>query len=146
MLGTLAKWLRILGYDTVYSTKLDDPDLVRIARAEDRLLLTRDTGIARRKGVKVMLIASDYPEEQLAQVVEQLGLELSNQPFSRCVRCNEALIEAERETVRAEVPPYVWQTQQHFRRCPACQRLYWRGTHWERMVERITALRSKQAE
>jgi uncharacterized protein with PIN domain len=140
MLGTLAKWLRVLGYDTVYSTKLDDPELVRIARAEDRMLLTRDTGIARRKGVNVLLIKSDYPEEQLVQVVEELGLDLKNQSFSRCVRCNQPLIEVEREAIREEVPPYVWQTQGHFRRCPECRRLYWRGTHWERMAERIAAI------
>ena len=68
MLGRLAKWLRILGYDTVYSPSLDDPDLVRISQAEGRLLLTRDTGIARRKGIECLLIDSDRLEEQLAQV------------------------------------------------------------------------------
>ncbi len=143
MLGRLAKWLRILGYDTVYSPSLDDPDLVRISQAEGRLLLTRDTGIARRKGVDCLLVNSDKLDEQLAQVVRHCGLHLDGELMSRCLRCNEVLDEVHRETARDRVPPYVWQTQSQFRRCPACSRLYWRGTHWDKMRERIAALSGK---
>lgn len=141
MLGRLAKWLRILGYDTVYSPNLDDPDLVRISQAEGRLLLTRDTGIARRKGIECLLIDSDRLEVQLAQVARHCGLDFSNETMSRCLRCNVALDEVDKEAVRGMVPEYVWQNQSQFRCCPVCARLYWRGTHWERMRERIAALK-----
>ena len=140
MLGTLAKWLRVMGYDAVYDTRLDDPDLVRLARAENRVLLTRDTGIARRKGVPVLLIASDYPEEQLAQVIHDCGLRPGSEPNPRCLRCNAALQSVSRESIYGQVPAYVWHTHQDFRRCPACGRLYWRGTHWQNMRARIARL------
>lgn len=140
MLGRLAKWLRILGYDTVYSPSLDDSALVRISQAEGRLLLTRDTGIVQRKGIQCLLIDSDRLEEQLAQVTRRCGLHFGDQAMSRCLRCNSTLEEVDRETVRGMVPEYVWQNHSHFRRCPACVRLYWRGTHWEQMRGRITAL------
>lgn len=143
MLGRLAKWLRALGYDTVYSPNLDDPDLVRISQAEGRLLLTRDTGIAKRKGVDCLLIGSDQLDEQLGQVVRHCGLQLDGELAPRCLRCNEVLDEVQREVARDLVPPYVWQTQSQFRRCPACSRLYWRGTHWTKMKERIAALSCK---
>jgi len=142
MLGRLAKWLRILGYDTVYSASLDDPDLVRISQAEGRLLLTRDTGIARRKGVQCLLVTADKVEEQLLEVARRCGLRLDGEPMSRCIRCNVVLSEIDRDAVRGEVPSYVWQTQSTFRRCLVCGRLYWRGTHWDRMRERIAAIKS----
>ena len=140
MLGRLAKWLRILGYDTVYSPALDDPDLVRVSQAEDRILLTRDTGIARRKGVRCLLVSSDKPREQLAEVVRRCGLRLDGEAMSRCLRCNVLLEELDRDSARAHVPAYVWHSQSSFRRCPICARIYWRGTHWDSMRRRIIDL------
>ena len=95
MLGRLAKWLRILGYDTAYFPHLDDNQLVRLARAEGRLLLTRDRGLAHRRGLQRLLIESDHLEEQLGQVLAELTL-TGGQPFSRCPVCNTLLQKVEK--------------------------------------------------
>ncbi|MCL4369598.1 MAG: Mut7-C RNAse domain-containing protein [Chloroflexi bacterium] len=142
MLGQLAKWLRLLGYDTIYSTSLDDADLARLAVAENRVLLTRDTQLARRRGVRALLVSSDSPPEQLKQVTTELDL-LPADALSRCLRCNAPLQSIDRSVVCGLVPPYVWRTQEHFSVCPVCGRLYWRGTHWQRMQETLRHLRSE---
>ncbi len=134
MLGRLARWLRVLGYDTLYLPELDDAALARLARAEDRILLTRDRELARRKGLRVLLLQDDQVEQQLRIVVARLGL-TANDAFSRCIQCNIMLEEVNREEARPLVPPFVYNTQTRFRRCPQCGRVYWRGTHWAHMVE-----------
>jgi len=139
MLGSLAKWLRILGYDTLYFSDLDDDNLARLARSEQRVLLTRDQGLAHRKGLKALLIKSEKLEEQIGQVLRELNLTEQN-PFSRCPVCNTPLQAVDKEQVRDRVPPYVFQTQERFSICPGCQRVYWRGSHWQKMNEKIPAL------
>ena len=139
MLGRLATWLRLLGYDTAYLPDADDHALVRVARAEDRLLLTRDVELTRRRGVRCLLIESEKVGEQLKQVIRALGL-TTQHAFSRCAECNILLGAVSKETVRNAVPPYVFQTHERFLRCPRCQRVYWRGTHWARMLAQIEDL------
>jgi uncharacterized protein with PIN domain len=139
MLGRLATWLRLLGYDTAYLPHADDPELARVARAEDRILLTRDVELTRRRGVRHVLIESDQVEEQLHQVSRVLNLS-ARQAFSRCAECNVTLDPVSKELVRGEVPPYVFQMQERFLRCPRCRRVYWRGTHWAHMLAQIEDL------
>lgn len=139
MLGTLAKWLRILGYDTLYSPELDDLEAVRLARLEGRVLLTRDTGLLRRKGLRSLFIESEVLQEQLAQVRQAFGLRF-DQPFSRCPVCNTVLEEVPKHEAWGQVPPFVFQTQESFRLCPECNRFYWRGTHWQKMREQLEKL------
>jgi uncharacterized protein with PIN domain len=141
MLGTLAKWLRILGYDTLYDAALDDHQLVRLARAEDRVLLTRDRTLAGRRGLQVLLVDSEDLDGQIRQVIADLEL-VPDRSFSRCPVCNEALETIDRQAAQARVPAYVAQTHETFRHCPACGRVYWRGTHWQQMDEHLTRLRS----
>jgi hypothetical protein len=117
MLGRLAKWLRLLGYDTAYFADLDDNELVRLARAQGRTLLTRDTELARRRGLSSLLIESDELEEQIQQAISELHLE-TKQPFSRCPVCNTLLQEVEKPSVKERVPPYVFRTEEHFSLCP----------------------------
>jgi len=136
MLGTLAKWLRILGYDTVFDTGLDDHQLVRLARAQDRVLLTRDRELARRRGVRVLLLASESLDDQIQQVLTEFGLR-PERSFTRCPVCNELLETIDLETARERVPVYVARTQETFKACPVCHRVYWRGTHWQRMAEHL---------
>lgn len=136
MLGRLATWLRLLGYDTAYHPELDDGGLARLARAEDRVLLTCDVELTRRRGLRCELIESDKVVEQLGQVFRRFGLH-AREAFSRCAECNTSLDTVSKESVRGDVPPYVFQTQTRFRRCPRCQRVYWRGTHWARMISQI---------
>jgi len=141
MLGTLAKWLRILGYDTLYDPKLDDPQLVRLARAEDRILLTRDRPLARRRGLRVLLIASEDLDEQIRQVLVELELEPERR-FSRCPVCNGLLETMGHDEARARVPAYVARTHTQFRHCSSCGRVYWQGSHWQRMEEHLARLRA----
>jgi uncharacterized protein with PIN domain len=139
MLGTLAKWLRILGYDTAYDVRLDDNQLVRLARSEGRVLLTRDTGFLVRKGLRLVFIESQVLEEQLAQVIQTCGLRTDN-PFTRCPICNTELDQVPKYEAWGQVPPYVFQTQQQFSLCPECNQFYWRGTHWQRMKGKLDSL------
>jgi uncharacterized protein with PIN domain len=139
MLGRLATWLRLLGYDTANLPEADDAELARVARAEDRVLITRDIELARRRGIRPLLIESDKVEEQLRQVFRESNL-TAQHAFSRCARCNVPLDQASKATVQNDVPPYVFQSQERFLRCPHCRRVYWRGTHWARMLARIENL------
>jgi len=141
MLGRLAKWLRLLGHDTAYLPDLDDNELVRQARAQGRILLTRDRELTRRRGLNCLLIESDELEEQLHQVVSELRLE-TKQPFSRCPVCNTPLQQIEKSLVKTRVPPYVFRTKEHFSLCPGCDRIYWRGTHWANMRQEMARIQS----
>jgi uncharacterized protein with PIN domain len=139
MVGTLAKWLRILGYDTCFDPDMDDHQLVRLARAEDRVLLTRDRELAQRPGLNTLFVTSESLETQIAQVLTELGLE-PDRSFSRCPVCNEQLAEVDREAARERVPAYVAETQESFKSCPACRRVYWQGTHWQQMDEQLARI------
>ena len=139
MLGTLAKWLRILGYDTAFCPQIDDSDLVRQSRAEERILLTRDTGLRERKGLHVLFIAGDALEEQLAQVLRAFDLR-TDKPFSRCPVCNTELEDVPKGDAWGQVPPFVFQTQDEFKLCPDCNRFYWRGSHWRNMLSKVEKL------
>ncbi len=139
MLGTLAKWLRILGYDTVFDPALDDHQLVRLARAEDRILLTRDRELARRRGVRLLLVGSEDLDEQIRQVLSDLEL-APNRSFSRCPVCNEALESLDPAWQRPKCQPMWSRLTKIFRRCPACRRVYWRGTHWQQMDQKLARL------
>ena len=139
--GRLAKWLRIMGYDTLFPEEHSDNELVRIALREGRVLVTRDAGIAQRRAVrlgqmKIVQIKDDDLRSQLQQLVRDLGLNLDN-GFSRCVLCNRVLNQVHKEEVAHLLPPYVCQTQSQFMQCPQCQRLYWRGTHWSNMMAEL---------
>jgi uncharacterized protein with PIN domain len=139
MVGTLAKWLRILGYDTCFDPELDDHQLVRLARAEGRVLLTRDRELARRPGLNAVLLTGESLQAQIGQVLTELNLE-PERSFSRCPVCNEQLAKVDRETAHARVPAYVARTQELFRACPGCRRVYWRGTHWQQMGEQLARI------
>lgn len=138
MLGRLAKWLRLLGYDTAYDTAATDPELARRARAEKRVLLTRDQELADRRGLRVMLVQSQVLEEQVRQVREVLGPP-PHPALSRCAVCNAALEPISSTAVAGRVPRYILGTQTEFRRCPRCERIYWPGTHLRVMRDQIHA-------
>ena len=140
--GKLAKWLRIMGYNARFFEGSSDSQMVAIALAENRVILTRDTQIMRRRLVtsgqlKAILIQSDEPERQIRQVIDALKLDCQFQPFSLCLECNQPLAERSRELVKDLVPPYVFQTQNQYMECPACHRIYWRGTHWQAMTKSL---------
>jgi uncharacterized protein len=142
--GRLAKWLRIMGYDTLFPEDSTDNELVRIALRENRVLVTRDAGIAQRRAarlgqMRVVHIADDHLRGQLLQLVRELNLSPDN-GFSRCVRCNEILKAVDKAEVAHRLPPYVHRTQSQFMECPRCLRLFWRGTHWSNMMAELGRL------
>ncbi len=142
--GKLARWLRMMGYDTLFINPIDDEGLINTALKEKRVLLTKDTQIMRRRVVtsgklKVLLIEGDDPKDQLRQVVLTMKLD-QERKFTLCLECNEPLVPRSKDDVQDLVPPYVFKTQSHYFQCPACHRIYWRGTHWQRMKRELETL------
>jgi uncharacterized protein len=120
----------------------EDSDMVALAYKENRILLTRDThlmewGAIRDGRVHALLIQSDDSDMQISQVALSCGLGTFSNPFSLCLECNQRLAELVESDVRDKVPPYVFQTQNDFRQCPECHRIYWRGTHWKAMMQKL---------
>lgn len=142
MLGRLAKTLRMLGFDVAYDPFIEDQELLTRARAEQRVLLTRDTRLVRRRDLpRFVFVESDHAGQQLAQVARALGLRLDRDAlFTRCMVCNGVVEGVAKESVRDQVPPYVYRTQEVFARCAGCGRIYWRGTHVERMERKLEQL------
>ncbi len=141
MLGRLARWLRILGYDAEYFPG-DDDELIRRAERNGRILLTRDTHLLRRRGLPPHLfIESDWVMEQVGQVVSALHLNPALPPTHRCSCCNVVLEPRDKADVAGLVPEFVWTHHEEFRACPRCQRIYWAGTHRRHMEEAIRRLR-----
>jgi hypothetical protein len=141
MLGRLAKWLRILGYDTLYLKDISDVMLIRLARQENRVLLTRDTRLRSITNLQIIYIAHDHLAEQLIQVLKTLNLK--PQPpliFSRCLVCNTRLKNISRSKIRSNIPPYVYLRHRHFGQCPSCGRYYWMGTHYQKMQKHVKSL------
>src|SRR5439155_8693963 len=138
MLGSLARWLRFIGYDTAYPEPGPDRSLTERARAEDRILLTRDKELAARVTVDVQ-IRSDTLEDQIREVASALPRRLVDQ-LSRCSLCNAILLSARLEDVKDFVPEGVRSRQRVFWRCPSCSRVYWRGTHWDKVIARLNDL------
>jgi uncharacterized protein with PIN domain len=143
--GKLARWLRLMGYDARFFRGENDAELVAIALKEGRIIVTRDTRIMQRRLVtkdrlKALLIESDQPERQIRQLIDSLHLDYRFNPFSLCLECNQPLVERKKAELKDLVPPYVFKTQEQFRQCPKCQRIYWRGTHWRAMTKRLEGL------
>lgn len=141
MLGRLATWMRILGLDVEYEPDIEDSVLAARARGEGRLILTRDTRLVKRRGVRecCLLIESDHVGEQIAQVVGSFGITASRL-LTRCLRCNMPLKGVKRASVEALVPRYVYETESRFSICPGCSRVYWGGTHKAHIIEALSGV------
>jgi len=132
-----------MGYDTAYPEPGTDRALIERVRLEDRILLTRDKELAGRVSGAVQ-IRSDDLEEQIREVAKVLPLRLID-PLSRCSLCNAVLVPASVEQVKEVVPDGVRARHQSFWRCPSCRRVYWQGSHWDKMTERLNDLRLPSA-
>jgi uncharacterized protein with PIN domain len=140
-LGTLAKWLRILGYDTIYEPEVSSKEFYsRLGR--HRILITRSKKIQKTWALHHhVFITSNLLVEQLKQVVGQIGIDRDDiQPFSICIHCNLPIGEVDKRDVYGLVPDYIWETHDAFKRCRQCKRIYWSGSHAERSMERINQL------
>lgn len=142
MLGRLAKWLRLLGYDTEYDNEASDLELARKARSEGRILLTRDRELAARRGLRTLLIESQMLEEQVRQVEEEIGPP-PDPVLSRCSVCNVVLTPLSRQEVSDKVPPYILRTQEKFKICASCGRIYWPGSHLDHMHRQLEEFKSE---
>lgn len=141
-LGRLVRWLRTLGYDTIYFTGLDKPGLFLTALRDGRIILTRNKRIGKGTGIKIIFINYDDVAEQLKQVIKALKLKPSEKDlFSRCLICNELLGEISKEKIKNKVPPFVYKTQEEFSHCARCDKIFWRGTHFEKAKELLKVLK-----
>lgn len=132
MLEGLARWLRLLGFDTAFEPGIPDARLIRRAVEENRVILTQDRSL-RSARAALHLVARDRPLDQLREVVEAFGLGVRARPLSRCNRCNTPLVAAARAEAAGRVPSRIAEDRDRFLRCPECGRVYWEGTHTARI-------------
>lgn len=137
MLGSLARWLRMIGYDTVYDRSKADPDIIKQARAEGRFILTRDRELAKEPGA--LMVDQDNLDDQLRAVAERYGLRFSEETI-RCSACNGELEDLPKEQAKETVPAGALEANEKFWRCRECGKIYWKGTHWKGIMERLKRL------
>jgi len=146
-MGRLAKWLRIAGYDTVFYNSANLDKLIEIASKEGRMILTRNSGFIKKKkktfeekGIPFLLLTSDRVEDQLKGVAANFKLNLKGNPFTLCIDCNKPLVKISKEDVAGKVPEFVYQNYNKFVQCSNCKKIFWGGTHKERMEGIIKAV------
>jgi len=144
MLGKLAKWLKILGFDVLFFPKAEDDDLLAIARRDKRTLLSRDRALlGRSKNVTKLLIESETWEDQVRQVLDHFALHAEARPYSRCVECNAALKPLPKSQAANLVTPFVLEHAETFAVCPTCSRVFWPGTHFSGMEAKLAEILKK---
>ena len=138
MLGKLAKWMIAAGFDVVFKKNSTREFVLITAKEEGRTILTRDPAI---KESGTVFIESDHFQEQMEQVFELIGIPSSEKAFTRCLDCNIILIPADKNKVEGKVPPYVFKTHRIFLICPQCDKIFWKGSHYDRMKEILEKFR-----
>lgn len=143
--GRLAQWLRLMGYDTVDSGLLS-PEAVTSFADENRIMLTRDTHLSQRvKFLKIVCLASNDPKDQVREVIKALRLQPNEKYFfTRCKLCNTMLKRVPLEEVVNQVPDHVLEKHNRFAKCHTCKRVYWPGTHYERIQNTLHTLVNKE--
>jgi uncharacterized protein with PIN domain len=140
-LGRLAAYLRMLGFDTLYRNDYQDEELARLAGSEERIVLSRDRGLLKRAAVvRGYAVRATSPRAQLEEVVRRFDLARLAAPFTRCLACNTPLGGVEKDAVADRLPPGVRERHHEFLECPSCHRLYWKGTHYQRMKALVEKL------
>jgi uncharacterized protein with PIN domain len=133
-LGKLARLLRRFGFDASYTSSASDEEIVRAARRERRIILTRDRGLLKRRAVTHgHLVRSSQAQEQLAEVLRRFDCRGQVRMFSRCIECNRPLVRIDAAAATARVPALIAASYSDFSACEECGRVFWRGSHWERM-------------
>jgi len=143
MLGSLATWLRILGFDTFYpDATMTDEEIIKRAKTEHRLLITRDKALfikAKKEQVRTVNLQTTHLTEQLKQTLHTIPFDTSLM-FTRCTVCNTLLKAVDKNTVKQHVPPKVFETKDVFWYCDVCDKYYWMGTHYDNMMRTINKL------
>jgi len=145
MLGKLAKWLKILGFDVIYFKKIEDKELLSLAQKESRTLLTRDNEmIGKAKGIKCLFIESGEWRQQIEQVLENFNLWQKIRPYSRCIDCNLELKNIPKNRAKNLITPFVYERAKSFALCPGCGRVFWKGSHYQDMEFKIENILKKK--
>jgi uncharacterized protein with PIN domain len=143
MLGTLAKWLRIYGFDTFFATnEMNDNELLEISKNENRVLVTRDKELvyeARRENIKTIELKITDIDEQINAVLSETKID-KTKILSRCILCNSKVKEIKKKDAKEKVPEKVFTNNEKFWFCKKCNKIYWKGSHYEKMFEKINTL------
>ena len=141
MLGGLAKWLRVAGFDALYSSAYNKEDLTIIEKQTGRTIITRDTRFGPAGGKNVVVLRNNYTIGQVKELFKRLGIVPDpKRYFTRCIICNSELVTVMKDDVKDSVPPYVFATCSAFSRCPSCKKVYWGGTHKDQMLRTLDVI------
>jgi uncharacterized protein with PIN domain len=143
MLGKLTRWLRMLGYNVKYSSKLDDNQLITVAKKERRILLTRDLELyqqATAKGISAFYLEGKTEAEKLALLTKRFNIKLEiDMATSRCTKCNTRVKPIPKDRVEDRVEKSTFSYYNDFWKCPKCGQIYWQGAHWTRIRKTLEA-------
>jgi hypothetical protein len=140
-LGALARMLRMLGFDSKYENSYKDPQIVDIALAEGRIILTRDRGLLKRRRVTHgYCVRSDDPDSQVQEIVKRFDLYASIQPLARCIACNGLIYPVSKDEVKDRLKPKTKEFYRHFYRCSGCGKIYWKGSHFRNILDKIAGI------
>jgi uncharacterized protein len=141
MLGSLARWLRMMGHDVEFPAILDDDKLMILAKNEKRVLLTRDLELYKRstsRGIDVFYVEGRSEAERLAALAKRFGMPMEiDLRFSRCPRCNAAILRVPKEKIEDKVKKNTFSHYSEFWECPKCGKIYWQGAHWPKIRETL---------
>lgn len=139
--GKLARLLRMLGFDSMYRSDFEDTEIVQISADEKRIILTRDVELLKASTVTHgYWVRSISPNEQVCEILERFDLHAQIRPFRRCMVCNSPIARVDKETVAGALPQKVRELHDEFYRCAGCRKVYWKGTHYQDMMEQIQNL------
>lgn len=142
-LGRLTRWLRLLGFDSVYFNSDDMKKLFVWAFNEERIIVTKRKSITSSNSVQIIYIKSDLLKDQFRELQKKLNKEISNRNlFTRCADCNRKVFSIDKSSVMGLVPEYVFKTQKEFFQCPGCEKIFWKATHWGRAQEFVQDLKA----
>jgi uncharacterized protein with PIN domain len=137
-MGKLASYLRMLGFDTFYKNDLSDDEIISRSKEEMRIILTRDLGILKNGQVhRGYFIRQQKPVYQAHEIIWKFNLNKQILPFTRCMKCNGLFTRVKKDCIKTLVPPKAYQFFQDFYQCEVCRRIYWKGSHYEKMLKTI---------
>ena len=146
MLKKLARWLRLLGVETLYPDSIDDDEIIKFTKKHDKILLTMDSELcrrARKQGLSVFLMPRKSTEEQLVLLIKRFKLDVSDAPSKvLCPLCNGMLKEVGKKDVKSKVLPEVLSKHEAFWMCKKCKKVFWEGSHWERIKRNLEKVKS----
>lgn len=142
-LGKLAAYLRMSGFDTLYRNDYDDPELAKISLESQRILLSYDRQLLMRKNItRAYFVRSRQPQQQLLEVISRFNLSHKLKPFTRCIQCNGCLQKVEKKTVKNRLLPRTLKYYEDFFECQSCHKVYWKGSHYEKMNQIIKQIQT----